>query len=69
MNNYVTDTIALVLRLEHRKQPQTVKSLFEQMEQGNVTIYIPATVLTEIGYLSEKQKIETSLKYVSTVWD
>ncbi len=58
---YVTDTMALVLRLERRKLPNRIKEIFEQAEKGESEIYIPAIVLAEIGYLSEKKRIEITL--------
>lgn len=63
-SSYVTDTMALVLRLESRKLPPKVKRVFENAENGNTTIYIPAIVLAEIGYLSEKKRIDTTLGQV-----
>ncbi len=63
---YVTDTIALILRLEKRKSSSIVKSIFEEAENENIEIIIPALVLAEIGYLSEKGRIETNLKEVIT---
>ena len=60
-NSYVADTMALVLRLERRRLPQEVKAVFEEAENDNAGIFIPAMVLAEIGYLSERRRIETSL--------
>ncbi len=37
------------------------KAIFENAEMGNVKILIPAMVLAEIGYLSERNKIDTNL--------
>ena len=53
--------MALVLRLERRKLPNRIKEIFEQAEKGETEIYIPAIVLAEIGYLSEKKRIEITL--------
>ena len=64
MNKYVADTMAVVLRLEKRKMPDASKQLFEQAEHGKVEIFIPAMVFSEIGYLSEKNKIDTGLEEV-----
>ena len=64
MNEYVTDTMALILRLENRKLPEKTKQIFERAERGEVEIYIPAMVLAEIGYLSEKGRIETNIEEV-----
>jgi len=60
-NSYIADTMALVLRLERRRLPQEVKAVFEEAENDNAGIFIPAMVLAEIGYLSERSRIETTL--------
>jgi len=65
-NSYVADTMALVLRLERRRLPQEVKAVFEEAENDNAGIFIPAMVLAEIGYLSERRRIETSLTEVKS---
>jgi PIN domain nuclease of toxin-antitoxin system len=53
--------MALVLRLEKRKMGKSAKVIYENAEKGNVKIFIPAMVLAEIGYLSERNKIDTNL--------
>ena len=63
-SNYVADTMAVVLRLEKRKLSRKVKAIFEEAEKGNTTLFVPAMVLAEIGYLSERNKIDTNLKEV-----
>jgi PIN domain nuclease of toxin-antitoxin system len=63
-HDYVTDTMALILRLEKRKLSQKVKTIFEAVEKGKINLMIPAMVLAEIGYLSERNKIETNLHEV-----
>ncbi|MBI1929797.1 PIN domain-containing protein [Candidatus Poribacteria bacterium] len=63
-NEFVTDTMGLVLRIERRKLGPTVKSIFDSVESGNTTIYVPAMVIAEILYLSEKQRISISLSEV-----
>ncbi|MBI3194768.1 MAG: PIN domain-containing protein [Ignavibacteriae bacterium] len=60
-HKFVADTVAIVLRLERRKLPAKVKQIFDETEQENSDIIIPAMVLAEIGYLSERRKIEISL--------
>lgn len=60
-NSYVSDTMALVLWIEKRKQSPLVKSIFKNIESGKAKLYIPAIVLAEIGYLSERKRIEISL--------
>ncbi|GAB4363732.1 MAG: hypothetical protein Kow0042_01850 [Calditrichia bacterium] len=62
--SYVTDTMALVLRLEKRKMGNKAKAIYENAEKGTVKILIPAIVIAEIGYLSEKNKIDTNLNEV-----
>ena len=63
-NNYVTDTMALVLRLEKRRLSRKVKAVFENVEKGNIKLMVPAMVLAEIGYLSERNRIDTNLNEV-----
>ncbi len=63
-HNYVTDTMALILRLEKRKSSHTVRAIFDDVEKGKIDLMIPAMVLAEIGYLSEKNKIDTDLPEV-----
>ncbi len=63
-NSFVTDTMALILRLEKRKLSQKVKAIFESAENGKAAIIIPAMVLAEVGYLAEKGRIETNLEDV-----
>lgn len=58
---YVTDTMALVLKLENRKLPASIKEKFEYAESGEAEIIVPAMVFAEIAYLSEKNKIDTNL--------
>ena len=59
---FATDTMGLVLRLERRRLPQRVRQIFEKIEHGEGTLSIPAMVLAEIGYLSERGRIDTSLQ-------
>lgn len=61
-DRYVADTMAVVLRLEKRKMPRKVKEVFVRAEAGHVELLIPTMVLAEIGYLSEKRRIDTSLE-------
>ena len=51
-DNFVTDTMSLVLRLEKRKAPMRVKNIFHKAETGGVDLFVPAMVLAEIGDLS-----------------
>jgi predicted nucleic acid-binding protein len=57
--------MGLVLRLERRKLSPTAKSLFELAESRSTAIYVPALVLAEILYLSEKQRIGLSVSQVA----
>ena len=63
-HSYVTDTMALILRLEKRKLNQRVKKIFNEIENGQIKLLIPAMVLAEIGYLSERNRIDTNLQEV-----
>jgi len=63
-SKYVVDTMAVVLRLEKRKLGRKVKAIFDEAEKGRATLFVPAMVLAEIGYLSERNKIDTNLKEV-----
>jgi len=64
VNRYVCDTMALILRLEKRKMPKTIKDAFTLVENTKVEIYIPTIVFAELAYLSEKGRIDTTLKEV-----
>lgn len=61
-NSFVTDTMALILRLEKRRLGKKEKSIFISAERGELELIIPALVLAELCYLSERKRIETSLK-------
>ncbi len=56
MDGFIADTMAVILWLEKRTMPQNVKTLFAKAEKNEVKLYVPAMVLAEIGYLSEKKK-------------
>ncbi len=64
MNSYVTDTMALILFLEKRRMPNTVKAIYEEVQKGNAQLFVPSVVLAEIAYLSEKERIDTSISEV-----
>ncbi len=64
MSKFVSDTMALVLHLEKRKMPNKAKEIFEATEKGEHEVYIPAMVVAEIGYLSEKGRVETTISAV-----
>jgi predicted nucleic acid-binding protein len=62
MNSYVTDTIGLTRYLaDSVKLGNNARALFEEADTGNCIILIPAMVLMEIMYLSEKNRIATTL--------
>ncbi|NOX47171.1 MAG: type II toxin-antitoxin system VapC family toxin [Chlorobi bacterium] len=66
MNKYVTDTMAIILRLEKRKLPGKVKEIFKKAENNQCEIVIPAIVFAEIAYLSERGRIDTNLEEVGS---
>ncbi len=63
--SYVLDTMALILYLEKRKLSDNVKTIFKDAESKILDLYIPAMVLAEIGYLSERKRVDTTLRNVS----
>lgn len=63
-NEYVTDTMGLILYIERRRMPFRLKALFMAVESGKGHLYIPGIVFAEILYLSEKQRIRTSVQSV-----
>jgi predicted nucleic acid-binding protein len=64
VSEFVTDTMGLVLRIEQRRLPP-VKAIFDAVESGNATVYVPTMVFAEILYLAEKQRISVSLRAVA----
>jgi predicted nucleic acid-binding protein len=62
MNKYVADTMAIILWIEKRKMPQKAKGIFGMAENSEAMLYVPAMVFAEIGYLSEKSKIDITLQ-------
>ncbi len=64
ITDYVTDTMALVLRLEKRRLSPMGNLLFQHLESGAIKMYVPGLVLAEILYLSEKGRIETTIQDV-----
>jgi predicted nucleic acid-binding protein len=57
--------MGLVLRLEQRRVPPTVKAMFDAVEAGNATVYVPTMVFAEILYLSERRRITLTLRDVT----
>ena len=64
-SEFVTDTMGLILLIERRKLGSTVRAIFDSVESGKATVYVPALVLAEILYLSEKSRIQASLSAVT----
>ena len=68
MIKYVTDTMALVLYLERRRMGAAAHDAFERADRGEgVVIHIPAMVLAEILYLSERKRIAATVGDVATL--
>ena len=64
-SEFVTDTMGLVLWIEQRRLPPPVKAIFDAVESGNTTVYVPTMVFAEILYLAEKHRISLSLRAVA----
>ena len=64
MNKFVTDTMAYILYLEKRKMPGKAKEIFNNAKKGLNRIFVPSIVIAEIGYLSEKNRIDINLDTV-----
>jgi predicted nucleic acid-binding protein len=64
MNEFVADTMAIVLHLEKRKSGTNVKQILTDAENGNAVVHVPAIVFAEILYLSEKKPIVLTLSDV-----
>jgi PIN domain nuclease of toxin-antitoxin system len=58
--------MALILFLENRKMPQTVRVLFEECMKGACDIHVSVMTLAEVGYLGEKGRIDVSLAEVQS---
>lgn len=63
-SEFVTDTMALVLRLEGRKLGTVAKAAYVAAESGQATIFIPGIVFAEVLYLSEKHRISIGIPEV-----
>lgn len=59
---YSIDTVGLVLHLEKRRLGTNAQAALQQAEAQQATIFIPAMVLAEILYLSEKKRIGLTLE-------
>ncbi|MDQ3751238.1 MAG: PIN domain-containing protein [Acidobacteriota bacterium] len=60
-DEYVTDTVGLILYLEKRKSGGRAEQIFDAAENANTIIHIPAMVFAEILYFSEKKRISATL--------
>ena len=58
---YVVDTVALILHLEERSMGSAARQAFADTAQGRAEMYIPAMVLAEILYLTERGRITATL--------
>ena len=67
MNQYALDTMALVLYLEKRVIPGNIQTIFTSAENEEIGIFIPAMVVAEIGYLSEKSRIDANISLISNL--
>ena len=63
-NEYVTDTMGLVLRLEKRRMGVRARDLFQLADRGEAIIHIPTMVFAEILYLSERHRIAVTVQQV-----
>lgn len=63
-NEYVLDTVALILWLEKRRMGENARHVFDLAESGQVNLLIPAMVLAEMMYLSERGRITATLSDV-----
>lgn len=66
-NEFVTDTMGLVVFLEDRRLPARLREIYASAATGKTTIHVPAMVLAEILYLAEKKRIELSLEDVAAI--
>lgn len=66
MNEFIADTMAIVLHLEKRKSGTNAKQILTDAENGNAVVHNPAIVFAEILYLYEKKRIALTLSDVET---
>lgn len=69
MNKFIADTMAFVLWLEKRKMPKQIKEIFNQAENEQAEIILPAMVFAELAYLSEGGKIDTNLTQARSAFE
>ncbi len=67
-SEFVTDTMGLVLRIEQRRLPSPVKAIFDAVESGNATVYVPTMVFAEILYLAEKKESVSRSVRSPSIW-
>jgi predicted nucleic acid-binding protein len=63
-DEYVTDTVGLIIYLENRQLGIYSQQIFNSAKAEKTTIYVPSMVLAEIMYLSEKKRITATLSEV-----
>lgn len=56
--NYILDTSALFTFIEDEDGAEIVESLLIEAEKGNVTVYISFISLTEVFYITKKERGE-----------
>lgn len=61
INEYVVDTVALILHLEARVMGSQAQQIFKDMEQNKVRLHVPTMVFAEILYLAERKRITTTI--------
>jgi predicted nucleic acid-binding protein len=60
-NEYVTDTMGLVLWIERRRLGARAKAVFKAAEERTAVIHVPALVVAEDLYLAERKRIRMTL--------
>ncbi|MEK7250243.1 MAG: PIN domain-containing protein [Bacteroidota bacterium] len=62
MERYATDTVGIVRHLKKaRNIGKKAKAIFEKADKGMCVIHVPAIVLMEILYLTEKGRVATTV--------
>ena len=64
LNEFVSDTVGLVIHLEKRKLGKQATEIFKSADTGDIIIHIPSMVFAEILYLYEKNRLSVSLSIV-----
>ncbi|MBM4030929.1 MAG: type II toxin-antitoxin system VapC family toxin [Planctomycetes bacterium] len=60
-NEFVADTVAMVVRVEKRRLGPRARDVFAAVERGEARLHVPAMVFAEVMYLSEKGRITASV--------